>query len=201
LRTYLIDDDQITGALAILPRTPIDPVTAAAAGDAYANRTQYGTDTPQASSDTPRQETIVMSKDENEAAEKALLEKQVDREIDAAVGGDPDDDGYVPDVDADQEIPPAAETWSFGQTAPPQEESTPEAGMAALMVMLDEFRAEEKEFIGPRDFGPFGKGERIGRSRAWVSGALADLSDAGIHLSETDDAGVYRLLYPEMAEV
>lgn len=201
LRTYLIDDDQITGALAILPRTPIDPVTAAAAGEAYANRTQHGTDTPPAGSDTPRQETIVMSKDENEAAEKALLEKQVDREIDAAVGGDPDDDGYVPDVDADQEIPPAAETWSFGQAAPPQEEKTPEAGMKALMAMLDEFRAEEREFIGPKDFGPFGKGERIGRSRAWVSGALGDLSDAGIHLSETDDAGVYRLLYPEMAEV
>lgn len=201
LRTYLIDDDQITGALAILPRTPIDPVTAAAAGDAYANRTRYGADTPLTSSDTPRQETIVMSKDENEAAEKALLEKQVDREIDAAVGVDPDDDGYVPAVDAEQEIPPAAETWSFGQAAPPQEENTPEAGMAALMAMLDEFRAEEKEFIGPRDFGPFGKGERIGRSRAWVSGALGDLSDAGIHLSETDQAGVYRLLYPEMAEV
>jgi hypothetical protein len=201
LRTYLIDDDQITGALAILPRTPIDPVTAAAAGDAYANRTRYDADTPLTSTDTPLQETIVMSKDENEAAEKALLEKQVDREIDAAVGVDPDDDGYTPAVDAEQEIPPAAETWSFGQAAPPQEESTPEAGMAALMAMLDEFRAEEKEFIGPRDFGPFGKGERIGRSRAWVSGALGDLSDAGIHLSETDQAGVYRLLYPEMAEV
>lgn len=201
LRTYLIDDDQITGALAILPRTPIDPVTAAAAGEAYANRTQYGTDIPPAGSDTPRQETIVMSQDENEAAEKALLEKQVDREIDASVGGDPDDDGYVPDVDADQEIPPAAGTWSFGQAAPPQEEKTPEAGMEALMAMLDEFRAEEREFIGPKDFGPFGKGERIGRSRAWVSGALGDLSDAGIHLSETDGPGVYRLLYPEMAEV
>ncbi|WP_145503165.1 plasmid transfer protein TraB [Streptomyces sp. CFMR 7] len=201
LRTYLIDDDQITGALAILPRTPIDPVTAAAAGDAYANRTQYDTDTPLASSDTDRQEPVLMTKGDNEQAEKVLLERQVDREIDAMVGDDPDDDGYVPDVDADQEIAPVSEVWAFGQAQAPIEEKTAEAGMDALMVMLDEFRAEEKEFIGPKDFGPFGKGQRIGRSRAWVSGALGDLSDAGIHLSETEQPGVYRLLYPELAEV
>ncbi|MFJ3141695.1 plasmid transfer protein TraB [Streptomyces halstedii] len=201
LRTYLIDDDQITGALAILPRTPIDPVTAAAAGDAYANRTRYDTDTALTSSDTDRQEPVLMTKDDNAAAEKALLEKQVDREINAMVGDDPDDDGFVPDVDADREIAPVGEVWSFGQAPVPVEEKTPEAGMEALMVMLDEFRGEEREFIGPKDFGPFGKGERIGRSRAWVSGALGDLSDGGIHLSETDDPGVYRLLYPELAEV
>ncbi|MDP9953130.1 MULTISPECIES: plasmid transfer protein TraB [Streptomyces] len=201
LRTYLIDDDQITGALSILPRTPIDPVTAAAAGDAYANRTRYDADTPLTSSDSPRQETVTMTKDDAQAAEKALLEKQVDREIDAMVGDDPDDDGYVPDVDADQEIAPPAEVWSFGPPQAPVEEKTPEAGMEALMAMLAEFRAEEREFIGPKDFGPFGKGQRIGRSRSWVSGALGDLSDGGIHLSETDDPGVYRLLYPELAEV
>ncbi|MEV7654632.1 plasmid transfer protein TraB [Streptomyces anulatus] len=201
LRTYLIDDDQITGALSILPRTPIDPVTAAAAGDAYANRTRYDADTPLTSGDSPRQETVTMTKDDAQAAEKALLEKQVDREIDAMVGDDPDDDGYVPDVDADQEIAPPAEVWSFGPAQAPVEEKTPEAGMEALMAMLAEFRAEEREFIGPKDFGPFGKGQRIGRSRSWVSGALGDLSDGGIHLSETDDPGVYRLLYPELAEV
>ena len=201
LRTYLIDDDQISGSLAIMPRPSVDPVTAAAAGDAYANRTRYEADTHLTSTDTSRQETVIMSAEETEQAEKALLEKQVDREIEAAVGADPDDDGFVPDVDADQEIPPVAETWSFGQAKAPVEEKTPEAGMEALMVMLNEFRAEEKEFIGPKDFGPFGKGERIGRSRAWVSGALGDLSDTGIHLSETDDPGVYRLLYPDFAEV
>ncbi|MFD5940255.1 plasmid transfer protein TraB [Streptomyces griseus] len=201
LRTYLIDDDQITGALSILPRTPIDPVTANAAGDAYANRTRYDTDTALTSSDTDRQEPVRMTEDDNAAAEKALLEKQVDREIDAMVGDDPDDDGFVPDVDADQEIAPPAEVWSFGQAQAPVEEKTPEAGMDALMAMLAEFRSEEREFIGPKDFGPFGKGQRIGRARSWVSGALGDLSDAGIHLSETDKPGVYRLLYPELAEV
>ncbi|MYW33608.1 plasmid transfer protein TraB [Streptomyces sp. SID2119] len=201
LRTYLIEDDQITGALAILPRTPIDPVTANAAGDAYANRTRYDADSPLASNDTDRQEPVLMTKDDNEAAEKALLEKQVDREIDAMVGDDPDDDGYVPDVDAEQEIAPVQEVWSFGRAQAPLEEKTPEAGMEALMAMLDGFRAEGRESIGPKDFGPFGKGERIGRARSWVSGALGDLSDAGIHLSETDKPGVYRLLYPELAEV
>ncbi|WP_097982824.1 plasmid transfer protein TraB [Streptomyces sp. f150] len=201
LRTYLIDDDQITGALSILPRTPIDPVTAAAAGDAYINRTRYDADTPLASNDTDRQENVLMSKDDNEAAEKALLEKQVDREIDAMVGDDPDDDGYVPDIDAEQEIAPPAETWSFGQPPAPVAEKTPEAGMEALMAMLDDFRTEDREFIGPKDFAPYGKGSRIGRARSWVSGALGDLSDGGIHLSETDQPGVYRLLYPVSAEV
>ncbi|MGQ4353189.1 plasmid transfer protein TraB [Streptomyces drozdowiczii] len=201
LRTYLIDDDQISGTLAVIPRTPIDPVTAAAAGDAYANRTQYDTETHLTSTDTHRQETPVMSKDDTEAAEKALLEKQVDREIDAMVGDDPDDDGYVPDVDAEQEIAPPTEVWSFGQAPAAVPEQTPEAGMESLMAMLADFRAEEREFIGPKDFGPYGKGSRIGRSRSWVSGALGELSDGGIHLSETDDPGVYRLLYPEVAEV
>ncbi|MFJ8871072.1 plasmid transfer protein TraB [Streptomyces sp. NPDC102473] len=201
LRTYLIDDDQIGGTLAVMPRPSVDPVTAAAAGDAYANRTRYDADTTVTSADTTRQESVVMSAEENEQAEKQLLEQQVDREIEAAVGADPDDDGFVPDIDADQEIAPPAETWSFGQAPVPAEEKSPEAGMAALMVMLDEFRAEEREFVGPKDFGPFGKGERIGRARSWVSGALGDLSDGGIHLSETDQAGVYRLLYPEFAEV
>ncbi|MEU2674200.1 plasmid transfer protein TraB [Streptomyces sp. NPDC007164] len=201
LRTYMIDDDQISGTLAVTTRADVDPITAAAAGEAYANRTRYDADAAPASNDTTGQETIVMSKDETEAAEKALIEKQVDREIEAMVGDDPDDDGFVPDVDAEQEIPAVGETWSFGQQQAAVREQTPEAGMDSLMAMLGEFRAEEREFIGPKDFGPFGKGERIGRSRAWVSEALGDLSDAGIHLSETDQAGVYRLLYPEMAEV
>ncbi|MFF1650151.1 plasmid transfer protein TraB [Streptomyces sp. NPDC058240] len=201
LRTYLIDDDQIGGTLAVMPRTPVDPVTAAAAGEAYANRTRYDAAAPLTSNETTEQETIVMSKDETEAAEKALIEKQVDREIEAMVGDDPDDDGFIPDVDAEQEIPPVGETWSFGQQQAKVREQTPEAGMDSLMAMLDDFRAEEREFIGPKDFGPYGKGSRIGRSRPWVSEALGDLSDAGIHLSETEQAGVYRLLYPEMAEV
>lgn len=194
-------DEEVVATLSLTPPSPADPVTAAAAGDAYANRTRYDADTAMTSSDSPRQETAVMSKDETEQAEKALIEKQVDREIDAMVGTDPDDDGYVPDVDAEQEIAPPTETWSFGQAPAAVQEQTPEAGMESLMAMLADFRVEEREFIGPKDFGPYGKGSRIGRSRAWVSGALGDLSDAGIHLSETDQPGVYRLLYPELAEV
>lgn len=193
LRTYLIDDDQIGGTLAILPRTQIDPVTAKAAGDAYANRTRYDAD-----ADT-RQEPDIMTPGQKEAAEKELLEQQVDREVEDVLGDDPDDDGFIPSVDAEQEIPEATETWSFGQNAP-REDNTAEAGMDALMAMLNDFRTEEREFIGPKDFGPFGKGERIGRSRAWVSAALGDLSDAGIHLSETDQPGVYKLLYPVLTD-
>ncbi|MGW3594990.1 plasmid transfer protein TraB [Streptomyces sp. NPDC005167] len=194
------DDDEIVGVLSMTSPSPADPTTAAAAGEAYESRTRYDADMPLTSTDTPR-ESIVMSKEATAEAEKALLEKQVAREIDAAVGADPDDDGFAPDVDAEQEIPRVAEAWSFGQEVPQVPEQTPEAGMAALLAMLDDYRSEEREFVGPKDFGPYGKGSRIGRSRAWVSGALGDLSDGGIHLSETDQAGVYRLLYPEFAEV
>jgi hypothetical protein len=200
LRTYLIDDEQIAGALAILPRPAADPVTAAAAGEAYENRTRYDADTPLTSGDTTEQEHTTMSTDDAQRAEEQLLERQIDREIDAIVGTGPDDDTPV-QVDADREIQavPADQVWSFGQAPAPKDDKTQEEAMAAVMAMLEEFRAREMEYIGPKDFQPYGKTGRIGRSRAWISNHLGDLADAGIHLQETEQPGVYRLLYPEMA--
>ncbi|MEU2315175.1 plasmid transfer protein TraB [Streptomyces albidoflavus] len=207
LRTYYIDDDQIGGTLAALPPTPLDPITSAAAGEAYANRTIHTPDSPLTSTDT--QEPYSMTKqptpDEDAArAERELLEKQMDREIDAAVGYDPEDQaaGPDPDIDADREIAPVAadQVWSFGQAPAPKDDKTPEEARGELLAMLDEYRAEQRETLGPRDFQPYGPAGRIGRSRAWISSQLGDLADAGIHLQETDTAGTYRLLYPALAE-
>jgi hypothetical protein len=202
-RTFIpLSDEEITALLSTAPQVVADPVTAAAAGEAYANRERYDADAALTSTDTTMQETIVMTKDQNEAAEKALIEKQVDREINAMVGADPDGDGYEPQVDPEQEIPPvpADQVWTFGQVPAGQPvEKTTEEAEAELLAMLIEYRGQEMEFLGPKDFQPYGKGSRIGRSRSWVSGKLNDLVDEGIHLAETEQAGVYQLLYPEMA--
>lgn len=201
LRTYLIDDDQITAALALAPRPQLDPVTAAAAGEHYAERTIYSPDNALTSIDNTPRESITMSAEEQKRAEEQLLAEQVEREIDALVGDDPDDDGYVPQVDAEQELAPVTQVWAFRQApATEQTERTAEAAMAELLAMLEEFRAQDREHVGPRDFQPHGPTGRIGKSRAWVSERLGELADAEVHLKETPKPGTYRLLYPAMAD-
>lgn len=201
-RTFIPpSDEEIAGILATAPRPEADQVTATAAGEAYANRERHEPDSPATCTDTTPRETIVMSKDQAAAEETALIERQVDREIEAMLGPDPDDDGYVPHVDPDREIPPVTDVFAFGQAPAEYPEREPEDAVAELLAMLTEYRGQELEFVGPRDFQPYGKGSRIGRSRSWVSGKLGDLADEGIHLAETEQAGVYRLLYPELAAV
>ncbi|MFV8127523.1 plasmid transfer protein TraB [Streptomyces syringium] len=198
-------DEEIIAVLSIAPKTDAGAVTVNAAGEAYANRPLFTVDdvltNNGASPGIQPKESIVMTKEETEAAEQARLEQQVDREINAAVGGDADDDGPAPDVDADQEIRPveASEMWAFGQAPVDRVEKTQDDAWAELVAMLAEYRDEDRETVGPKDFAPYGKGSRIGRSRAWVSEKLGDLADEGIHLAETEQPGVYKLLYPEMA--
>ncbi|MCX4571624.1 plasmid transfer protein TraB [Streptomyces viridodiastaticus] len=202
LRTYRIDDDQISGALAIAPRPTADPVTAAAAGDAYANRTHYTPDSPLTSTDNQPQQ-IVTSSEEQTVDDEQLLNRQAERDIfaTAQVAGI-DTDGLI-DADPDKEIPPAAQVWTFAQPQTGEvREMTPQEAEAELLAILEEFRQQGMDTVGPRHFQPFwGEGNRLPRSRAWVSGKLNDLADAGIHLKETDDIGVYRLLDPVPAAV
>lgn len=199
-RTFIpLSDEEIVAVLSTAPITDADPVTVNAAGEAYANRAIHTVDDVLTSTDAQPKETIVMTKADNEAAERQLLERQADREVDAIVGTDPDDDGYIPDVDPERELQPTAVTWSFGQTPAPQGEKTPEEAHAELLNMLAEYRGQELETVGPKNFQPYGKGSRLGRSRAWVSEKLGDLADEGIHLEETEQPGIYKLLYPELA--
>ncbi|MER7412971.1 plasmid transfer protein TraB [Streptomyces cacaoi] len=200
LRTYMIDDDAIEAALANAPRPSADPVTAAAAGEAYADRTVYDADTPPTSNDTADTPEVVMSKADKQQQEEALLERQINRDITARLGDGGDDTAL--DADPDAEIPAVAQgqVWTFAQPdAEESREKTPEEAEAELLRMLDEYREQELEEIGPRHFQPHGKTGRYGRSRAWLSAKLNDLADEGIHLAETDTAGTYRLLYPALA--
>lgn len=208
-RTFIpLSDEEIVAILSTAPQTDADAVTINAAGEAYANRTIHTVDDVLTSTDitpdTKPVEGIVMTKDDNEAAERALLEKQADREVDAMVATDPDDDGTEPQVDSDKEIPAvgAGEVWAFGQApAGTDTERTTEEAESELLTMLEEYRRQEIEILGPRHFQPYGKGGRIGRSRAWISEKLGDLADEGIHLTETEKPGDFRLLYPQLATV
>ncbi|WSB74757.1 conjugal transfer protein TraB [Streptomyces sp. NBC_01775] len=191
-------DEEIAAVLASAPWTSADPVTAAAAGEAYANRTRYDADTPVTSADTER---IVMGKEQHDKLKAAeaeqLLERQIERDVAARVGDDEGADD-LSGIDPDKEIAKPEAKWQFAQAEPIKEKSQDEA-LAELMAMLDEYREQGLEEVGPKHFQPYGKEGRIGKSRPWISEKLNDLADAGLHLEETETAGVYRLLYPEMA--
>ncbi|MFI7274206.1 conjugal transfer protein TraB [Streptomyces sp. NPDC049879] len=216
MRTFLIADEDIEGVLAIAPRPTADPVTAAAAGDAYADRARYdaavavGEALEDAGVDPDTvpeslEASMRARQQQEEADREAVLDRQVERAVMEAAGIDTDA-APDPDVDPDREIPPvpANEVWSLGQPTARQEPRrrlTPGEAEAELLRVLEEFRAEDRELIGPRDFAPhWGKDGRLNRSRAWLSERLGELADAGIHLAETQDEGTYRLLHPEHAD-
>ncbi|WP_327300400.1 conjugal transfer protein TraB [Streptomyces goshikiensis] len=191
-RTFTpVPDDTISAILAQTPQTPAGSTTINAAGSAYANRTIYTAGQALTSIDT--KETVMTPSGQDD---DALIEQQVAREL-------MDDDGDTLDlnVDADQDIPPASATWSFGHKPQVEKGDSQEKALARLLAFLDELRQEGRETVGPKDFAPYGKGSKTGRSRAWVSESLGDLADAGIHLAETDKPGVYRLLHPAMSDV
>lgn len=192
MRTYLIDDAQIEGALALAHRPTADPITAAAAGPAYADRRTFTTDSPLTSIDTPR-----AAVDDSELA----LDQAVDRDLRL---DDEDDDGSpAPDVDPDQELPTPTGSWTFGRTDNPAEVSTQEA-LVAVMELLEEWKAEGRTTVGPRDFYPHlnmpGRPGRIGRSRSWLSGVLAEVAEQGIFLRDSGRPGEYQLLHPVLQD-
>ncbi|GAA2629761.1 plasmid transfer protein TraB [Streptomyces axinellae] len=191
-------DDEISAVLADAPRTSADSVTATAAGEAYANRTRYDADTPVTTADTER---IVMGKEQHDtqkaADEEQLLERQINRDIDARIGDDEGADDLT-GIDPDKEIEKPKEKWQFARAEPIKEKSQDEA-LAELMKMLDEYREQGLEEVGPKHFQPYGREGRIGKSRPWISEKLTALADDGLHLEETDTAGTYKLLYPALA--
>jgi hypothetical protein len=145
-----------------------------------------------------------MTKEDEMDEQEQLVDRQAERAILEAAGIDTTG-LHDQAADPDREIPPVqpGQVWTFAENPAGQsKELSPEQATAELMALLDEFRAADRDLIGPKDFQPYwGKGNRLDRSRAWVSGKLNDLADAGIHLAETDEIGVYRLLDPEPAGV
>jgi hypothetical protein len=221
LRTYMADDDALGAALAIAPRPPADPITAAAAGEAYADRTRYtpadltaahalGAALEDAGVDPDTipeslEASMRAREQQEEAAREAALEREVTRSV-TDLAGTYDDDGQALDVDPDREIPPVppGAVWSFGgQPAAParQRKLTQNEADAELLALLEGFREEGRDILGPRDFySHCGAAGRLTRSRSWLSDRLSDLAEQGVHLAETDEVGVYRLLYPETAD-
>ena len=200
LRTYQITDEQISAALAtVTDRAVADPITAAAAGEAYANRTRY--DGAAAAADAPNPE-VLMSAEQKTARDEQLLERQIERDITDALGDDEDqtDDIALNSTDPDRELNQVNTVWTFAKEEPKTgRDLSTEQAMAELLALLDEQRAEKATFVGPKTFRPYyGKGNRLDRSRQWVSERLNELADEGVHLEETDDPGVYRLLHPEL---
>lgn len=198
IRTYYINDEQIEGTLAIAPRPKADPVTANAAGEAYANRAIYLPDDETLSIYNAPTVALTSGDTEDNMDE---TEKALQASVDRAIALDPaDDDGSPsPDVDPDREIPAPATVWSFGVPQAPAGEVTTEQAMASLFILLEVFRNEGRSVIGPKDFMPHLP--HIGRSRAWLSPRLAELADQGVHLRETGRPGEYHLLEPQPASV
>jgi hypothetical protein len=193
-----IPDDAIRAVLEqFYVATPAGATTANSGGEAYANRTRYTPGQSLTSINTPE---AAMSDTDKQIADEELMERQVNREVDARIGSDGEDTD-VSHIDPDEEIPAITEgqVWTFAKAGDIQEDKTPEKAMAELLAMLEEYREEGLEEVGPRHFQPYGREGRIGRSRAWISQKLNELADEAEHLEDTDDAGVYRLLYPEMA--
>lgn len=190
-----ITDDEIRAVLAEhAVHTPAGPTTTNAAGEAYANRRIYLVGQPLTGTNAKEP---AMTREDEERAEEARLEQSIAHDIDATLGADAE--GPEPDVDPDAEIPPVNNVWHFSGQQPVQHiEHTPEQAVQSLLAMLAELRAEGREKVGPKDFAPYGKGSRIGRSRPWISNKLTELADEGQHLEETEEPGVYKLLYPTM---
>ena len=199
VRTYYIQDEQIEGTLAVAPRPTADPVTARAAGEAYASRAIYLPD-----DETPSiynaPTAALNSTDTTDEEPMSDDEKAMQASIDRAITlGPPDDDGSPsPDVDPDREIQGPAQMWSFGAPQATAGDVSTEQAMASLFILLDIFRDEGRSIVGPRDFVPHLP--HIGRSRAWLSPRLGELAEAGVHLRETDRIGEYVLLHPQLAD-
>ena len=194
IRTYFIQDEQIEGTLALAPRPTADPVTANAAGTAYAQRAIYLPDGDTSSVyNAPTSEDTTM--DDTAQALAAAIEREI------AIG-EPDDDGSpIPDVDPDREIPPVTAVLMFKQSpdAPVRDDVSTEQALGTVHALLNHFRGEARTIVGPKDFMPYV--DQIGRSRAWLSGQLADLGDDGIHLRPAGRPGEYHLLQPQPAGV
>jgi hypothetical protein len=190
-----ITDDEIREVMQqYYIHTEAGPTTTNAAGAAYANRTIHQVDAPLTSVAAP-------ATPRNADEDDDMFESQIAREL----MEDDEDDLQLDGIDADQEIPPTTSTWKLNPNSSTDEgkDRSTEEALAILLEMLDEFRQAGRETIGPKDFGPYTNGTRsprVGRARSWVSPTLGALADEGVHLADTDQPGVYRLLYPAMAE-
>ncbi|WP_406444506.1 hypothetical protein OHB14_36615 [Streptomyces sp. NBC_01613] len=176
-RTYLMDKQVAAEAIARYKtvRAPdAGPVTAQAAGPAYANRKRYDS-AVQAAAEQP--------------VEEATGDPDLDADDMALHATDPE---YADlHVDIDRELPPVPPGMDIplGQPSAAREMSREES-LDELEAVLNEFIDEGRLEFGPKDLRPHLA--RIGKGASWVRREFRRLEADGT-LSTTDEAGVYRI--------
>ncbi|MFC5719855.1 plasmid transfer protein TraB [Streptomyces gamaensis] len=192
-RSYLTPREYLDWAvLTFAPvRASLDPVTAdaatRAAGPHFTQRTRYPlpgtTDTQPATEDTMNSHH---TDDEFDDApgDNAITAEPYDEEIDG--------------IDPEHELPEVSRVVPLAERGPekPREPISPSQARQAMEELLDEFEAEGRTLIGPKDF--MEHCDRHGRARSWVSGQVAAFVLAG-RLTETSDTGKYRIVRDDEA--
>lgn len=177
-RTYLMDKQVAAAAIAQYRtvRAPdAGPVTAAAAGPAYENRTRYDS-AEQAGAAQP--------------VEEATGDADLDADDMALHATDPE---YADlHVDIDRELPPVPEGMDIPLVQPggTVKEKTREEALDELELVLNELVDAGRLEFGPKDITPYLA--RIGKGASWVRREFRRLEADGT-LSTTDEAGVYRI--------
>jgi hypothetical protein len=177
-RTYLMDKQVAAETIARYRsvRAPdAGPVTTAAAGPAYANRSRYDSA-------------------EQAAAERPAGEATGDADLDAddmALHATDPEYADIP-IDIDRELPPVPQGMDvpFGQPGGPVGEKSREEALDELEAVLNEFVDRGQLTFAPADVYPFLP--RIGKSASWVRREFRRLEGDGV-LSLTDGTGVYQI--------
>ncbi|MFD8034684.1 plasmid transfer protein TraB [Streptomyces sp. NPDC059717] len=176
-------------------RAAADPVTsqatAKAAGRHYTQRTRYPL--PGATDTQPTQEDTIMPSHTPNAFEAS---NDGQAPMLTPYNGNGQDDGYDEDletIDPEQELPHPNTVVQFGERPPaaPKVQLTPKQARQAMEDLLNEFEAEGRTVVRPADF--MEHCDRHGRSRAWVSGQVAQFVITG-RLAETEETGVYHIV-------
>lgn len=171
MRSYRITSDQLAQVIEEYAETrPIlDPVSARAAGDAYAGRSQG---TTSVTLPAARKETAVAVRDDTDPI--------------AAVPENHEPD--LPDVDADEPIA-LPDRPSITLAAPARDEMDRDAAVRLLREAIVAINASGRSTFRPHDLRAVRA--QVGRCRTWVTGELQALVAAG--MLEDDGRGTYSI--------
>lgn len=193
-RSYLTAREYLEWAVIAFSdtRAVIDDVTAAAAakaaGRAFTDRTRH-----------PLPGATESQLGENHMTAHDAEYDDFDDEPTAFTASEADD--YDPELDGvnpEVELPPVTRVLQLAEPPAdqPKVQVSPAQARQVMEDILDEFAAEEREFVRPADF--MEHCDRHGRSRSWVSGQVAAFIMAG-RLAETGETGVYRIVRDDEA--
>ncbi len=192
-RIYDLTNDVINQIVPGLPKQQLDPITAAAFGQAYTNRIHHtapGQAVTPAAAEPMTPQTV--------AAPAAVHDSEdlmhEDDDLQATITADPEPD-LPGDLDDAMEPVEGAATAKLGGTRKKSKES-PAQARARLEAQLQLWRDQGVEKFHPRDLIRVLIDEQgLSRSRAWIQGELKRLTASG-HLVHTDDGYEIPLVPP-----